>query len=166
MFNAQEVVVAGKLVVLSFKGASTAAGVLDTIQDMERRGLIEIEDAVIASRPARSEILTANAGNPWQAGFAYNQPETEIRQTDSRRKRSAAAGGGLGLLAGWLLGGPVGGAAVGAVLGALRDRGIDDGFMKELASRLEPDSSAIFLLVQPGGSSWLSLDEGPRTKDE
>jgi FtsH-binding integral membrane protein len=22
------------------------------------------------------------------------------------------------------------------------------------------------LLVQPGGSSWLSLDEGPRTKDE
>ena len=51
-------------------------------------------------------------------------------------------------LAGWLLGGPVGGAAVGAVIGALRDRGLNDRFVKSVGERLRPDSSAVFLLVR------------------
>jgi len=40
------------------------------------------------------------------------------------------------------------GAAAGAVSGALRDVGIDDEFMKELANGLPPRSSALFVLVR------------------
>ena len=40
------------------------------------------------------------------------------------------------------------GAAAGAASGALTDVGINDGFMKELASGLSPGSSALFVLVR------------------
>ena len=40
------------------------------------------------------------------------------------------------------------GAAAGAVSGALRDVGIDDRFMKDLADGLPPKSSALFVLVR------------------
>ena len=40
------------------------------------------------------------------------------------------------------------GATAGAVSGALKDVGINDGFMKELAGGLAPGSSALFVLVR------------------
>jgi uncharacterized membrane protein len=40
------------------------------------------------------------------------------------------------------------GAATGAIGGALTDLGIDDDFMKQLASKLEPGGAALFLLVR------------------
>jgi uncharacterized membrane protein len=142
---------AGKLVVLAFDGASTAETVMDAIKDMQRRGLIELEDAVVVSRAPHAERVHMVAqANPDSGMAMYRQgpsAEVEIKQTDSRRGRTAAKGAGIGLLAGWLLGGPIGGAAIGAVIGALRDRGIDDGFIKELSEQLHPDSSGIFLLV-------------------
>ena len=52
-----------------------------------------------------------------------------------------------------LLGGPIGGAVVGTVIGALKDRGIDDKFIRGVADSLKPDSSAIFLLVKEGGDA-------------
>jgi uncharacterized membrane protein len=50
-------------------------------------------------------------------------------------------------LAGMLAGGLVG-AGSGALQGKLADYGIDDNFIKSLSSTIEPNSSAIFLLVR------------------
>jgi uncharacterized membrane protein len=121
---------ASQLVVLAFEGESTAEGMWNNFKDMQERGLIQLEDAVIVSRGQSTEVT--------------------IKQTDSRRGKYAAAGGGIGLLAGFLVGGPIGGAAVGALLGSLRDRGIDDKFVKSLSQQLKPESSSIFLLVKSG----------------
>jgi uncharacterized membrane protein len=142
--------VAAQLVILAFDGAHTADDMLTLVQDLDDRGLLTIEDAVVASRPAVGDRLMPTVGTTGApvGEFANEHPAVTITQTDSRRGRSALLGGGVGLLLGWLFGGPVGGAAVGAVIGALRDRGIDDRFIHELGDQLQPDSSAIFLLVR------------------
>jgi uncharacterized membrane protein len=147
------------LVVLSFEGADTAKGMLDNVRDMQERGLLTLEDAVVAYREPNASNATFQqldgdlAAAPAQLGVRTGLNDPVIKQTDSRRKRYAAAGAGLGMLAGLLLGGPIGGAAVGAVIGALKDRGIDDGFIHSVSSSLKPDSSAIFLLVKEGGDA-------------
>jgi uncharacterized membrane protein len=129
---------ASELVVLTFEGEQTAEGMLDNLKEMQERGLLHLEDAVLVSRGQSTEV--------------------RVQQTDSRRGRYALTGGGIGLLAGWLVGGPIGGAAVGAVIGALRDRGIDDGFIRDVSKALQPDSSGIFLLVRDA--------DDPRVLDE
>jgi uncharacterized membrane protein len=116
-----------QLVVLGFDGEETAEGVFDNMKDMQQRGLIQLEDAVIVSRGQASNI--------------------RVKQTDARRGRSAAAGAGIGVLAGWLVGGPIGGAVVGSIIGSLRDRGVDDHFVDDLGHRMGSNSSAVFLLV-------------------
>ncbi len=120
---------ASQLVVLGFDGEETAGGMLVNFKDMQDRGIIKLEDAVVASR-------------------APGTTEVRVQQTDARRGRHAAAGAGIGVLAGWLVGGPVGGAAIGAIVGAMRDRGVDDAFIRQVSAQMKPDSSAIFLLVQ------------------
>jgi uncharacterized membrane protein len=129
---------ASELVVLGFDGEGTAEGMLDNFKDMQARGLIQLEDAVVAARGQSTEV--------------------HVQQSDSRRGRYALAGGGIGLLAGFLIGGPIGGAAVGAIIGALKDRGVDDGFVRQVGQLLKPDSSAIFLLVQDA--------DGPKVIEE
>jgi len=150
-----------EIVVLAFEGAETAAGVLDNLRDMERRGLLKLDDAVVASRPPREEesaapgsseppgsLFLQNVGTASRGAIGARTDPVQIRQTDARRGRAAAAGAGVGLLAGWLIGGPIGGAALGALLGALHDRGISDRFIKDLSEGLHPDTSAVFLLVK------------------
>lgn len=121
------------VVVLGFEGEYVAEGMLDTFKDMETRGLLTIEDAVIASR--------APTGN-----------EVKLQQTKTLTKKFALRGSGVGLLAGLLLGGPIGGLAAGAALGGIagkmKDYGIDDSFIKAITEGLRPDMSALFLMVQ------------------
>lgn len=132
---------ASELVVLGFDGRDTADGVLDNFREMQERGIIRLQDVVVAKRGQSTNV--------------------DIHQTDARRGRYAAAGAGVGVLAGWLIGGPIGAAAVGTIgtiVGALRDRGIDDGFIQEVSESLKPESSAIFLLIQEA--------DGPRVLEE
>ena len=132
---------ASELVVLGFEGEDTADGMLDNFRDMQTRGILKLDDAVVAARGRGSEV--------------------DIHQTDSRRGRFATAGAGAGVLAGWLIAGPLGGAAVGtvgAIVGGMRDRGIDDKFIREVSQSLGPDSSAIFLLI--------SEADGPQVLEE
>jgi uncharacterized membrane protein len=146
----RRIAVASQLVILAFDGSQTAAEMLNVVRELEDRALLEIDDAVVASRPAASDRLMPTMGSVGMPieGIRNERPDVEITQTASRRKRSALLGGGVGFLAGWLFGGPVGGAAVGAVIGSLRDRGVNDKFIRELSDQLQPDTSAIFLLVQ------------------
>jgi uncharacterized membrane protein len=69
----------------------------------------------------------------------------------------ALGGGFLGMMAGLMLLNPVlaaigdiTGTALGAVTGESKELGIDEAFMKELASQLKPGSSALFILVKEG----------------
>lgn len=120
---------ASQIVALAFDGVETAEGILDNVIDMQQRGLLKLDDAVVLSRPAGTS-------------------EVQVKQTDSRRGRYALIGGGAGMLAGWLVGGPIGGAAIGAIIGAMRDRGLPDSFVNTISGSLGPDSSALVVLVK------------------
>jgi uncharacterized membrane protein len=118
------------IVVLRFDDESQAEGMLLTFTELQERGIVTLEDAVIASRGPGDNI--------------------EIKQTQSVTGKYTLRGSGVGLLAGLLLGGPigglVGGTVVGAVAGALKDVGLDDKFIKETSEMLSPGSSALFLM--------------------
>ena len=123
---------ANNIVVLGFKNQYGAEAMLEDIQRWQEEGLIELEDAVIASRAAGGDV--------------------QIEQTHKQGGRFALRGGGAGLLAGLLLGGPilglVGGVAAGGIAGALKDYGLDDKFVKEVSQWVQPETSALFLLVK------------------
>ena len=120
-----------KMVILGFDGENTAAGVWESIEDQQKLGVVEIEDAVIAYRAA-------------EGGAA------KVHQTHSTTARGVKRGAGVGLLAGLLLGGPIGGviagATVGAIAGSLRNHGIDDVLVENTVRGLGPDKSTLFLL--------------------
>jgi uncharacterized membrane protein len=120
------------IVALMFEGEDTAKGMLKDLQKLAEEGHIEILDAVIASRGVGKNI--------------------NIKQTQKMTKKYAGRGTGIGFLAGLLLGGPIlgaaGGAAVGAVTGSMKDVGIDDTFIEEIAGGVAPNTSALFLMTQ------------------
>jgi uncharacterized membrane protein len=123
---------ANNIVVLGFKNQYGAEAMLEDIQKWQEEGLIELEDAVIASRSPGGDV--------------------QIEQTHKQGGRFALRGGGAGLLAGLLLGGPILGLAVGAAAGgitaSLKDYGLDDTFVKEVSQWVQPETSALFLLVK------------------
>ena len=120
------------IVALLFEGEETAKGMLNDLENLAEKGHIEILDAVIASRGVGKKI--------------------DIKQTEKATKKYAGRGTGIGFLAGLLLGGPIlgaaGGAAVGAITGSMKDVGIDDKFIEEIAAGVAPNTSALFLMVQ------------------
>jgi uncharacterized membrane protein len=121
-----------KLVVLGFDSQFAAEGMLGDFERMQEEGLIQVEDAVVASRGVSTNI--------------------DIKQTRSKSGKFALRGSGVGLLAGLLLGGPIlglaGGAAIGAIMGGLKDSGIDHDFVDEVSEWLKPNPSALFLLAK------------------
>ena len=123
---------ANNIVVLGFNSQYGAEGMLEDMQRWQEEGLLELEDAVIATRgPGRN---------------------VQIEQTHKQGGKFALRGGGAGLLAGLLLGGPilglVAGAAAGGIASALKDSGLDDDFVEEVSQWLQPETSALFLLVK------------------
>ena len=99
---------------------------------MQRDYLIDLEDAVVAVKDATGKVKLHQAINLTAAG--------------------AIGGGFWGSLIGLMFLNPLLGlaigAAAGAASGALKDVGIDDNFMKELAATLNPGSSVLFILVR------------------
>jgi uncharacterized membrane protein len=124
--------VESRIVVFGFDDRYAAAATLEDFGDMQEEGLIEIEDAVVASRGSGSTV--------------------DIEQTRPLTGKYAGRGGGVGLLAGLLVGGPilglVLGASVGAIISELKDYGIDDKFVRQVSESVRPNSSALFLLVK------------------
>ena len=99
---------------------------LDFIK-MQKSYLVSLEDAVIAEKKPNGKI--------------------KLHQT-----YNLTVGGGFwGTLIGLIFMNPllglVVGAGAGAVAGALSDVGINDNFMKQLAEKLTPGTSALFVLV-------------------
>ena len=147
---------ASDLVVFAFEGQFTAQNMLDDFEEMQQKGLVQIEDAVVASRAPRIDeiVVTMRSSemgvDPTPASVSLTQLEPAVKQTRQKKSKYTWRGSGAGLLAGLLLGGPIvglaAGAAVGAIIGSMKDYGIDDKFINEVSENLPPDSSALFLL--------------------
>ncbi len=120
------------LIVVGYDSVYTAQEVRLTLLKLQQEHLVDLEDAVVAEKMADGSI--------------------KLHQAISLPTAGALSGGLWGTLIGLLflnpLLGAVVGAASGAVGGALSDIGVDDDFMKNLASTLQPGTSALFILVR------------------
>ncbi len=120
------------LVVVAYPDEYRAAEVLASLRRLNREYLIDLDDACYVTKDARGKL--------------------KLHQNTSLAGAGAAWGGMWGLLSGLLFFVPFLGFAIGAGLGALgaklSDYGIDDKFAKQLADTMQPNSSAIFMLVR------------------
>lgn len=120
------------LVFIAFDTEQKAEEVRTKILELQQEYLIEIGDAVIATRDEKGRVHLNQLVNTTAAG--------------------AASGAFWGLLIGFIFLMPVVGAAIGAasgaVGGALTDVGISDNQMKEAAQVLKPGTAGLFLLVR------------------
>ena len=99
---------------------------------LQKQELIRVEDAAVVSWPA-------------------NKKTPKTKQLHSLTGAGALGGSFWGLLFGLLFFAPILGmaigAATGAIGGALTDVGIDDDFISSLRSRIEPGTSALFVMT-------------------
>ena len=123
------------LIVVSFDDEFKAEQVRLDLMRMQHDHLIDLEEAAVVVHKAGGGVR-----------LHHNQHLTVP---------GLLSGGFVGTLAGLMLFNPVltvfgmvAGAAVGAVVGALKDVGIHDDFMKEIASHLKPGTSALFILAK------------------
>jgi uncharacterized membrane protein len=119
-----------------------ASDMREKMYDLQRRELITLEDAAVAVRKENGQV--------------------KVKQAHSLVGAGALGGAFWGLLIGvifwmpWL--GLAIGAATGALSGKMADIGIDDSFIKEVADKVEPGDSALFLLTRDANM--------PRIKEE
>ncbi len=120
-----------ELVAIAYPDLATAHEVAGNISRAQKGREIELDDMVIVERRSGDKVK-------------LHQPS------------AAGAGAATGALWGGLIGllflnpllGMAFGAAGGAAGGAMVDYGIDDKFMKELGTGLEPGGAAVLLLVR------------------
>ena len=120
------------LVVIGYDDPFRAEEVRLKLVKMQKDYLIDLEDAVVATKDKDGKV--------------------KLHQIFSTTKAGALTGGFWGTLVGLIFLNPLLGMAVGAAsgaaAGALSDVGINDRFMKELAETMKPDSSVLFVLVR------------------
>ncbi len=123
---------AAQLIVVSYPDLFKAEEVRLTLMKLQKGYLIDLEDAVVATKDSNGKV--------------------KLNQIHNLTKAGAVSGGFWGLLIGTLFLNPLLGAAIGAssgaLTGALSDIGINDQFMKELAEKLSPNTSALFVLIR------------------
>ncbi|OSI67450.1 MULTISPECIES: DUF1269 domain-containing protein [Bradyrhizobium] len=129
-----------ELVVVGFETPNEADHVLTELARLQKEYLIDLEDAVVATRGPDGKL--------------------RLKQSVDLVGVGAASGGLWGAMWGSLVGllflNPLLGLATGAALGAgagalsgkLADYGIDDDFIRSVGSNIPPNSSALFVLVR------------------
>lgn len=120
------------LIVIVYPTEAKAEEMRAKLLDLQNQYLLSIGDAVIAVRREDGKVKLNQLLNTTAAG--------------------AITGGFWGTLVGLIFLMPLLGAAVGvasgALGGALADYGINDDFMKNLASKLKPGSAALFVEIK------------------
>jgi len=120
------------LVVIEFPSEAKAEEVRQRLLDMQKDYLIELGDAVIATKQRNGHVKLNQLYHPTAVG--------------------AVTGTMWGTLVGLIFLMPLLGAAVGAASGAiagrLTDVGVDDRFMKDVATSLDAGNAALFLLIR------------------
>ncbi len=121
-----------ELIVITYDDVHQAEEVRLKLIKMQKEYLIDMEDAVVV--------------------FKDNKGKIKLRQMYDLTATGAMRGGFFGILIGLLFLNPllglVVGSASGAVAGALSDVGVDDKFMKELATHINKGNSMLFVLVR------------------
>ena len=129
-----------ELVVIGFDDPHEADRALTELARLQREYLIDLEDAVVAVRDPGGKL--------------------RLKQSVDLVGSGAASGGLWGAMWGTLVGllflnpllGMAAGAALGtgagALSGSLADYGIDDDFIRQIGETLQPNSSALFVLVR------------------
>jgi uncharacterized membrane protein len=120
------------LVAIVYPSEAKAEEVRQRLLQLQKEYLISLSDAVIAVKTDSGDI--------------------KLNQLVNTTARSAVSGSFWGLLIGMLFLNPIVGVALGAASGALggalTDFGIDDSFMKGLATNIQPGDAALFVLVK------------------
>ncbi len=120
------------LVVIAYDDIHKAEEVRITLAKLQHEYLIDLEDAVVVTKDANGKV--------------------KLHQAVDLTAVGALQGGMLGALLGLILLNPlfgmVLGGAAGALSGKMTDLGIDDDFIKELSETLQPNTSALFILVR------------------
>ena len=120
------------LVAIGYDDPYKAEEVRLKLRKLQKDYLVDLADAVVAVKDDKGKVKLHQAVNLTAAG--------------------ATSGGFWGSLIGLMFLNPLLGLAVGAtagaVSGALTDVGINDRFMKDLASSLKASSSVLFVLVR------------------
>lgn len=122
-----------ELIVMTFDTAEEAGQVRDSLKDIQKAGRLALDDYAIISKDAGGKVHVRNV------------PDTGM-------KWGALGGAILGPVLLFMF--PVVGIAVGATVGALvgktLDMGVDKKFVKEVTGKLQPNGSALFLIVRSG----------------
>ena len=120
------------LVVIAFPTEEKAEEVRQKLLTMQKEYLIELGDAVIAAKDAQGRI--------------------KLNQLLNTTTTGAVSGAFWGTLIGLIFLMPLAGAALGAASGSLSgyltDVGINDKWMKETATAIQPGTAALFVLVR------------------
>ncbi len=120
------------LVVIAFPTEAKAEEVRQKLLAMQKEYLIELGDAVIAVKDAQGRI--------------------KLNQLINTTAVGAVSGAFWGSLIGLIFLMPLAGAAIGAASGTLggylSDIGIDDKWMKDIATAIQPGTVALFVLVR------------------
>ena len=123
------------LIALTFPSKTGAAEALEKLHSLEKEYLIDLEDAVIATRREDGKVKLKQSVNLVSAG-AWE---------------GAFWGSIIGLMftgpLGWLIVGGLG-AGFGALGGSVSDYGVDDNFVKEISENMKPCCSGLFVLIR------------------
>ena len=119
------------LIAIAFDSEAKAGEALEILRGLEKEHLVDLEDACVVVR--------------------HEDGKFDVKQATNLKAAGALSGALWGLLIGLLFMVPVFGllfgAAFGVIGGALSNVGIDKDFVREIGNRLEPGTSALFLLV-------------------
>ena len=118
------------LVVLAFKDETGATQMRDRLAGIQKQQFLSLADAAVVVRRRDGKV--------------------KVKQAVSLVGAGALGGAFWGMLIGLLFAAPWSGESTDADSGAPGDYGVDDKFIKEVAAKIEPGHSALFLLVE----SW------------
>lgn len=120
------------LVFIAFPTEQKAEEVRQKVLSLQREYLIELGDAVVVVKDDKGHV--------------------KLNQMINLTATGAASGALWGTLIGFIFLSPLVGTAIGAASGALggkfSDVGINDQFMKDAASALQPGTAGLFLLIR------------------
>ena len=118
------------LVAITFDDQASAGELLERLRGLEHEGLIKLTDTAVLEKDSEGKLH-------------HN------KELDSGVESGAVVGGVLGLAVTFLfpVAGIAAGAAGGAVVGRMLGQGVDNGLVKDVSAELQPNTSALFLMV-------------------